>query len=125
MVDDEKKGATLIRTIVNLSTVLTASGSGGKFSMGLVMVNDDANASLAFPDPGSAGDDAGWLWRTERPIATSDSNDASQWIMTNLDLRGRRKFPGEEFDIHLLIAAGTLTANINTDGWIRMLFMRA
>ena len=125
MVDDEKKGATLVRLIISLRTVLTAAGSGGLVAMGLIVIKDDALSALALPEANSAGDQPGWLWRRQLGIACTDPNDPTQWLHTDLDLRAKRKFVGEDSNLCLVINAGTLTATINTDGWSRALFMRA
>ena len=125
MVDDEKKGATLVRTILSLRSVLIAAGTGGLLGMGIVIVNDDALSAGVFPDANSAGDQPGWLWRRQLPIATSDPNDSSQWLATDIDIRAKRTLTGEDSNLMLIINLGTSSASVNTDGWCRSLWMRA
>ena len=125
MVDDEKKGATLVRTILHLDMILTAAGTGGLMALGLVMVDDDAMSAGAVPEANSAGEQPGWIFRSQRVISTTDPNDSSQFLKWDLDIRARRKLTGENSNLLLIINAGSLSASVNSDGWARMLFMRA
>ena len=125
--DDEKKGMTLTRTIMNLTLSVQTAGAGSVFSYGLVMVEDDAAASLSFPDPDDLSQDPGWVWREgQMPVFSSTVNDFSQSRLIRVDTRAQRKYIGEDFAFMLImhVAAGG-ASTVNIDGWVRTLFKRA
>ena len=124
IVADERKGMTLLRTLIDLTSVVISAGSGGLISMGLYMVHTEAAGAVAFPDANEQ-DDQGWIWRSgPRVISATNINDISannRWIF---DLKGKRRFPSEDHGIYLLIDASTLAQSVNTDGLIRMLMAK-
>ena len=123
MGDDEKYGATIIRTIVPLSVNMTVASSGGIVSLGIVMVNQDAQAAQAMPDPEADLDQPGWMWRTRRVVSSSLVNDQSQALFIFADLKVSRKFAGEEVD-SVLIMGYSGVDSINIDGLVRTLVLR-
>ena len=123
--DDEKKGMTLVRTIVDLELAAQATGTGGKLSMGIVMVSDDSLAAGAVPDPEDNIDKPGWLWKSLRSFFTSTINDHAQATVVQHDLRGMRKFPASGADLVLIMTNFAGTVTVNVDGLIRMLWMKS
>ena len=71
------KGMTLIRTIMHLSFALSAAGAGGNIVLGIAMIERDAGAAGALPDPISMSDQLGWLWRDQISVFSSSTNDHS------------------------------------------------
>ena len=122
--DDEKKGMTLVRTIIDLTCLLSAAGTGGVISMGLYLIQADALAALALPDV-DISSEKGWIWRTTRVISSTNVNDISMNSRFIYDLKGNRKLPSEDHDIIFVMDAGTLSADVNTDGLIRLLFKKS
>ncbi len=124
---DEKKGLTLVRTIIEMSYIAVTAGTGSSVHAGIYLVEDDALSAGAFAEPGDSGDDAGWVWRLmNKPVYTSVSNDSSQQTLIKADIRAMRKYPGEDYSMAMIIevpAGGNST--INTNGMVRMLFKRA
>ena len=123
VIDALKNGSTIVRTLIDMTAVLTAAGTGGNIFLGIAMVSDDAVAASAFPDPDVNYEPVSWMWRTARTIFTDSPNDSAQATRFSVDLRGKRKFQMGENNLYLLINAGALTANINLDGTIRFLLM--
>ena len=115
---------TLVRTILDLTFAMTAAGAGGNIVVGIAMVERDAAAAGAFPDPITMGDQPGWLFRTQVSVFSSSTNDRSQAVPLFRDLKGRRKFPGEDQTLNLIFDPGTLTSAVNVDGLVRLLMMR-
>ena len=123
---DERKGVTLTRTLIDLTVVTVAAGTGGVMSMGIYLVEDDAAAAGAFAEPEVQTDEVSWLWRLmRRPLFTSDPNDYSQAARLVYDIRGQRKYPGIDYTLWLVITTGTSTTSHNVDGGIRCLYKRA
>ena len=115
----------MVRTIVDLTALLSSAGTGGVIHYGLAMVSDEAVAAGVFPDADQGADNPGWLWRASRVIAATNLNDISQNSRLFFDLKSKRKFPTADWDLYLIIDAGSLSADINTDGLIRTLWMKA
>ena len=121
----EKKGATIVRTLVDLWVMPTATGTGGTGGMGLAMINSEAAAASAFPDMDSPDDQIGFLWRTFFPFFTSDANDFAQAVRFKEDLRGMRKYPAEDFELTLIMDNATGTTAFNVDGQVRFLVKKS
>ena len=123
--DAQKKGMTIVRLLIQLSAVLIAAGTGGQLFMGLVMVTTDAIAAAVLPDVDVATEKVGWLWRAQRIVSTTAPNDSSQFGIFEVDIRSRRKFAGEDMDLELVVNLPASSGNMNVDGWIRMLCLKA
>ena len=93
--DDEFKGLTVARLIIDLSAVLIAAGTGGMLGLGIMVVTLEALVALAVPDADEAGDQAGWMWRSMQPVHTDSPNDRAQATRFVADIRSMRKLPGE------------------------------
>ena len=125
IVADERKGMTLVRTIIDLTCLLSAVGTGGLVHMGIFELQSDAAGALALPDVNDS-DEAGWIWRVgPRVISATNLNDVSMNSRFIADLRGQRKLTSEDHGLHFIFNAGTLTSDVNTDGLIRLLFKKA
>jgi len=123
--DDEKKGMTLLRTILHLELLTPTVGTGGKLAMGLLMVEDDALAAAALPEPEDNIQKPAWTWKAIRSFHTSVANDRAQITQIDADLRGRRRFPASGFDFVLLLKNFSGTVNCNIDGHVRLLFAKS
>jgi len=95
--DTEKRGCTLVRTVVGLCLRAASPGvvSGQqRVTIGIALVSDDAFSASAVPDVEDAADFPvqGWLWREVRlvydeTLATGIINP----VEVRLDLRAARK----------------------------------
>ena len=121
----EKKGLTIVRLIIDIAAVLISAGTGGRLTIGICVVNDDALASLVLPDATNEADKPGWLYRTRRSVFTSDPNDLAQQAHFKEDLRSKRTFRGASDNLVMVLDLGTSNASVNVDGWIRVLAMKA
>ena len=122
--DDVKKGATLVRTIVDIGANLTVAGPGGVLSLGLLYSTDDTIAALAFPEVDVEGEQPGWLWRSSKSVFTQTANVKSNETRFAFDLRMSRKFPGSGTDLVFLANMSATSEAVNIDGLVRCLFMR-
>ena len=118
------KGMTLVRMILHLTFAMTAAGAGGVIVLGVSLVERDAAAAGAFPDPATMGDQPGWLLRDQVSVFSSSTNDRSQVVDYFRDLKGKRTFAGEDITLNLIFDPGTLTSAVNVDGLARLLIMR-
>ncbi len=124
--EDEIKGMTLTRLLMNLTLTATTAGTGSRYAAGIYLAEEDAFAAGAVADPEQEGDDPGWVWRVfQIPIFSSDPNDYAQTRHFILDLRAQRKFPGEDTALILTQTNEGGVSTINSDGIIRCLYKRA
>ncbi len=123
LADAEKKGATLVRTIIDLEMNLSAPGSGGFVTLGATLVELDAIAAGAFPDVDISGEQPGWTFRMRKNVFTSSTNNHSESTQFIGDFKSKRTLRGLSFDYMLIIDAGVLTASVNIDGSVRTLWL--
>ena len=114
------KGATVTRMLVDLR--IQAAGTASRVDMpwGIVLVNADARAAGAFPDPEDLADRAGWLARGRLMTVQDSLSDASQWDRVALDLRSQRVMRNEKDELHLLVH-NTTTGTLLWAAYIRVL----
>ena len=122
---DEKKGMTIIRLLIDLVCAAAATGTGNVIAMGIAMVENDAVAAAAFPDPGAETDQPGWLWREVFSVYTSTLNDRAQSVPIVRDIRARRRFPARQTSLYLIIDTVSGSTSINIDGSIRVLVAKS
>ena len=98
LVQDERRGLTVVRWIGELSlNSLTVAGAYGvmKLALGITMLDADAAAAGAFPDPNQALDKPprGWVYRTQCGVS---QNGVGTPIITRctFDIRAMRRFEG-------------------------------
>ena len=120
----DRKGMTVVRILIDLSANLTIAGTGANVGMGITLVESDAAAVVQFPDPSVEGDQPGWLWRVQRPVFTASPNDPSQSTRFVHDIKARRRLPGEDYLLMLVVDSSAGNAIINVDGIIRTLWLR-
>ncbi len=96
--ETEARGYTLVRTIISLEALnSTYAGHSGRqaVSLGIGMMEREAAASGAFPDPGDPTDapGRGWVWRDTRVVLSVLDTPGEGWPYTRFaaDLRGMRK----------------------------------
>ena len=123
----EKKGAQVMRMILDYNLAADAVGSGGSIDFGVFFVEEDARAAGALPEADSEGDQPGWIWRKRFFCYTSDVNDRAQATHVSYDARPLRRYRGEDMSLLLVLDVGSLSgaANINIDGLARLLIAKA
>ena len=125
MQDDEKKGMTLVRTIVDLDLHATSVSSGGRLALGIVIAEDDAIAAGSFPEAQDNIGKPGWVWKALKTFGTSDINDRSQRTIIHEDLKSRRKFQASGYDLVLIVNNFEGVTAVNIDGLIRTLWLKS
>ena len=124
MPDSLRKGATLVRTIVDLMAGLSVAGTGGMLAMGIVITNDDALAAAALPNPEDDADQPGWLWRVRKSVFTNITTDRATLTPFFVDLRAKRKMSGEDLTPVLIVRNIGSAQSYNINGLIRSLWMK-
>ena len=118
--DVNTKGATLTRLIFRYTARPAVVGEVSRTTYGIAVVNADAAAAGAFPDPSIEGDNVRWFMRDLSVNVLDSLSDRSQWVDRTYDLRGQVRFRSEQEELHLIVdqdAGGAL----NFDVHLRML----
>ena len=125
--DDEFKGLTVVRNIIHLVCALAGVSTGGRVSFGLVLVEVVAVAASAFPNPEVEGQQPGWLWRHVDTVSQGIANVRSEFTVIDADIKAKRRYPGEDYRLMLLMAASTTGGgvSVNVDGQVRTLFLKS
>ena len=119
----ERKGSTIVRTIVDLTLAPLSASVTLRIAWGLVMMELDAFNAAIFPDPFVADDQPGWMLRGERNLRTSNVDDVPNNAQLQIDLKAKRKFMGEDELYVLVLERGAETGTIVVSGMIRILWM--
>ena len=125
---DEAKGMTVTRVIGDLGFYSqTIAGAFGvmRVSFGIAVIDRDAAAAGAFPDPDSQADEpaAGWLYRGSRLVS---QNGVGTAIVTNdrFDIRSQRRMGnGQLFYILQNITILGTSFTVNVGGLVRVLML--
>ena len=123
---NERSGATLARIILDLGLNAVTAGSGTVMDLAVHLMENDALAAGAGPDPDVGTERPGWIWRTRRGVFTSLANDRAQEVRLVYDSKAGRKMAGEAINIVLNVinqVGGASTVNI--DGIVRLLFLKS
>ncbi len=87
--------------------------------LGVFMGTTEGIAAGAVPDPDTAGDNPGWLFRT-RIVIPGTSIDAPETARVKEDIRAMRRFGAQDRDLALVFNAGSVS-NIDMTGIVRLL----
>ncbi len=115
------KGATVTRTIVDLRLQAGSVAQLTEVYWGIIVINADARAASAFPDPEDMSETAGWMVRGRMQVVQSDLSDRSQWDEVKMDLRGQRTLRNEKDELHLILKNGSASFTANWAAFIRVL----
>ncbi len=119
---DEVKGMTVMRVIVDLVAQLSVAGTGGLVSMGIAMVAEEAVTAGGIPDTNVEANEASWMWlRALQTVSATNLSDRSSFTPFLYDSKVMRRFRFEELQLRWICNAGTLSANVNINGSIRVL----
>ena len=129
LIDPEKRGCTLIRTIIDLWFAPSGPGAAYGFmasDVGIGLVSPDARVGDAMPDPAASGDYpvSGWVWRSRVVVqGYAGSEEAAVPTRVTLDLKSSRKLDRSDpvfiQDNQTAIGTGFVT---QTMGIIRLLY---
>ena len=115
------KGATVTRMIVDVRLRATSLAQLNKAFWGIVVINADARAANAFPDPAEMADRPGWLARGRLQTIQDSLSDASQWDKVQLDLRSQRILRAEGDELHLIFENGATGFTAEMSAFVRTL----
>ena len=126
--DPEKRGCTLIRTIIGMSFLPNVPGaisSRINVTFAIALASDDAFAAGSLPDP-EVDDDfpvGGWLYRTRFPVSDGVGEPVPMPFRIEADLRMARKLDRSTIymSMHSSVdqGAGFVTA---VNGMVRCLY---
>ena len=118
---------TVVRTLIDLTLVTISNNLSGLVHMGIFLCEGDAAVANIFPEPGQTADDPGWLWQmARRTFGTVNLNDSSQWTRIVYDIRAMRKWPGEDYELELVVDNDAASGSaFNVDGMVKVLLLRA
>ena len=123
---DEVKGATLVRSIIDITMGAVSAGTGTPCAIAMYMIDNEALAAGALADLFQDDDDPGYIWKINQiPVFTNDTNSGQAAVRYQRDIRAMRKFPGEDYSIVMVFETSGGASNVNFDGFVRMLFKRA
>ena len=125
ILDDEKKGMTIVRLIIDLVYQLSAVGTGGVVSSGICLVTDDAFGASVLPEADVSSDKPGWWYRSVKTVYSATLNDRAQATNVQYDLKIGRKLPGEDVAISMIFDASALSSDVNIDGLVRLLALKS
>ena len=124
--DDEKKGMTLLRTLADLTFEVETVAAAQTVAFGMLLVTDEAVASVAVPGPQDVNDQPGWLFRHNFVLRTSVIGDGGAIRTFTRDLRGKRKYLGaDQVWVIAFETGGTGGATVRVGGVIRQLMAKA
>ena len=109
--DIDDAGKTLLRIIMDVLVVPPATTGDYPFTFGIILVDNDAVAAGATPDPEQDLADPWLVWRQEHMFqSTANATLArTQW---HLDIKARRKI-GASSDIVAIFESGGMAANVD------------
>ncbi len=116
-----RKGHTITRIVMNLTLRANFVDLRYDVSWGLTLVNSDAAAATAFPNPEDEDDQPGWLLRDVATLQTSDVDDGSQFLRMNYDIRAERLFRNQQQSLYFIIDQAASGNNLGWDLLTRVL----
>ena len=120
---EQRHGSTIVRTILDLTLQPATTGINLRCYLGLVLVELDAFAANALPDPSVNDDQPGWLYKVIRNVRTGSLDTVPNNGQIQLDLRSKRKFPGEDVLYTLVLERDSATGSVLFTGQIRTLIL--
>ena len=125
---DESRGLTITRMIGELSFASnTIAGAFGNqiIDIGIAILDRDAIAASAHPDPNSVEDEppSGWLYRNRIRVGQNGAGAPTIYVV-RFDMRAQRKLNGGQVELILQSTTSTGTAfTVDFSGIIRTLVL--
>ena len=124
MVLDEKKDSTIVRMLIDLSVSPNSSTVPLTVAMGITMMNADAHAAGALPEPGNANsEDANWLWlvpQFRHDVFAGQGPFARVFV---LDIRSKRVYNARTDLLVLVVDNLGSSPTVNVIGSVRTLIL--
>ncbi len=118
-----KKDSTIVRMLIDIQVFAAVTGQRMRVAMGVTLMNADAHAAGALPEPGRNNiEDADWLWlipQTFMEVALGTTPNKS-FI---LDIRAKRKYNSNQDLLVFVIDNQDATNAVNIGGSIRTLIL--
>ncbi len=124
ILEDERKGMTIVRTIIRLAYELSSINTTAIMDLGLALISNDSRAAGSAPDADTADEQPGWWFRDRIVIVGSAEGSQDVLYPQVADIKARRKFPGEDMDPVLILDANAGSA-IQVRGIVRLLCLKA
>ncbi len=117
---EDKKDSTIVRMLIDLS--FQAQGTQKMlYSVGITLMNADAHAAGALPEPGNVPvEDADWLWTIPRASFSGTTSIQSREHILNI--RTKRKYSSQA-DVLVLIIFNAGPATMDVDGSVKSLIL--
>ncbi len=113
-----KRGLTIVRTHATLRINSTDASLSAEMSFGLIMMDGDAVAASAYPDP-LQDPEASWLhWARRVLLPASDSQQHLE-----LDIKAKRRFRGNDDNLMLILQNDDATQSFEFAFGFRLLLM--
>jgi len=120
----EKKGITLVRTIIDINVQAGTTGANLELFLGISLISEDSFVAASLPDPLDDDEQAGWLYRKTVGLAASVLFDHSQTVQVVADIHAMRKYPGEDFLLCLTLERDAAAGSLNVFGQVRLLYKK-
>ena len=117
--NDEKKGALIKRVLINLTLELTSVATPTRFTVGMYVIEGDANGANAFADP-DGNDQPGWLWQ-EQFVFERDVDAGAQLMQIHRDFKTNRRLGGKAHELIIVASVGTGDSHVTVRGNVRLL----
>ena len=100
-----RRGSTITRIILRVTMYTDTVTTDGFLAFGIILLNNDAVAAGAFPDPNDAADNADWIMRDVLTTRMQSVSDGSQAARGNYDLRAQRLTRSAQDILHMVVNA--------------------
>jgi len=87
---------------------------------GITLVDEDALTAGSLPDANEEIEQPGWMFRGASDYSVSNVFDFAQYLFINADLKGQRKFAGNNARL-VFLASNVGASNVIISGMIRMI----
>jgi len=121
---DDKKSATIVRMLIDLEFKPTSTVVPIRFAVGITLMNEDAHAAAALPEPGKQDtEDADWLWLVPQAAFEVSSTSAPRARYFILDIHSKRVYNART-DILVLVVDNLATSGgLDVTGSVRTLIL--
>ena len=123
VITDEKKGMTIVRILMDITWSSTVSGGLGRLAAGITLVNADAAAANAFPEPQSGRFESNWMWCHPNLFHMWTTNRF--FASRQYDLRSKRMYRNSDNELHLVMNNQDATNPIDVKGGICFLVLKS
>ena len=124
ILDLAKKGATILRTLIDINIQAVTVNVNLILDVGVVMMQSDAIVAGAFPDPADDAEQPGWLYRKSIGLYTTDAFSTVNRVPFLADIKAKRKFAGEAWELMMIWERDAAVGTLNIQGLVRVLIAK-